>query len=221
VSWDPNPLTASYAQGQQGLELHLQATLSSLPSRSVYAGLVDDAGGLQDTQLEVESAGGNSFETWVHPSCALAPGDHQGHLTLMICQDASCAQPYALSGNVLPYRFTVSEPSLAVTIKFDGVTKDVALACNHPIPDMISGQTITLEASVPVEWSSGVAISVGDVILSNVQSTATTWSATVTGTGYNGAPLPPGASPGSVSIGAHTIGVPYTAVSMAFKVVGG
>jgi hypothetical protein len=116
------------------------------------------------------------------PSCGLGPGVYEGTITFVLYDRVSFAK-VPLTGNVLPYAFTVS-PGVApprVTAAVDGVPQpgfDTICGRSDLSLDLSNGQTLSLTSTVPVTWRRGVGFPCG-AVLQDVVETPTTLTGTL------------------------------------------
>lgn len=217
ITFNPASLTASYAQGEIAPWLSLTATLSRVPTDTVFVALVEDARVLASTQLSITpNYDGKSFSTTLWPLCTLAPGTYSGTFTLWLCHDGACQNKYPLNGNTLPYRFSVSSGTL-ITAAVDGVTLSTpASRCTPLFLDAKVGQKVELVANVPVTWSCSLMTSVGVPTITGLTTTTTTWS------GVMGAdwPYPAGTLIGGYSCQIRSAGMTGTWIDVNINVWG-
>lgn len=196
VSFSPGTLTAHFTQGNFPAALPASATLSRLPTRAVYVVLVEDAAVLSAGDLSV-SQDGNSFSTSLTPACMLSPGSHAGVLTLELCYDAGCSEPVPLSGNQLPYDFTV-DAGLLVTATIDGVDRPgQGAACSWLAFDVKAGQEVQLTATIPASWDYTAGQEYSMPTVDGLTTSDTAWAATVDA--YCGS-LPSGTTLGTLMV---------------------
>jgi hypothetical protein len=149
-TWDDWPASGAY----------VKATVSPLPSQQPYVFLLDSGSAFVPGTAVVTALGGGTFGMMVDINPALAPGEYRGTLTVKLCHDPACTQPYALSGGTLPYDITVlhavpglTPPTATVTID------DVTVASTNGVLNgagvqtytvsMASGHTVELLPSMP------------------------------------------------------------------------
>jgi hypothetical protein len=218
LSFSPAALTAQVTQGAVETGIIVNATLSQQPTGTYYIVITADADVLDAANTYVYIQSPTSAAANVAPSCALTPGTYSGVLTVRLCADQSCTQQLPVSGNTLPYTFTVS-PGLVVTAKVDGVPQPgFAAACTSNLGAVqVStnvGQKLELTSTQPVTWSASEVNSFGFPCWSGTTSDATTWSATIS---ERGIPTYPGML-GGFSVSAKSAG----ATPMSFNIgVGG
>jgi len=179
ITFGPASLTATLAQGSFALPLPLTVSLSRVPDGTVYVLLALDQPVLASTTLTVTQTGPSSFSTSLTPSCNLAPGSHTGNMTLRLCSDPACAAQLPLTGNVLPYAFTVNAGHV-MTARVGGVAvPGIISQCTPQFLSARVGSLVELVSSVPVTWDFSIGTSAGVPVVSGVTTTSTTWSGTV------------------------------------------
>lgn len=137
-----------------GRHATVTATLSPLPSGGVYVYVLDSAATFSPGALSVYPVPGSSSSFWTNVPVkdGLAPGDYLGTLTLKICKDAGCTQPYALSRSTVPYDVTVMHAIAGTTpataqVKIDG--SDVA--ASEALVGDVRTYTVTMQTGHTVQ----------------------------------------------------------------------
>ena len=118
----PGLVTGSFTQGQpQALQVAVSAAnLSEFTGKNIYVVVAEDASAVFNTgALSLAFYGSNDIVASLMPSYSLAPGLHQGMLTINLCADAQCGtlypgSPFHLpySVNVLPAQYTINNLAL-------------------------------------------------------------------------------------------------------------
>lgn len=179
ITFSPSPLATAFNQGDFVLPVTLNVTLSRLPQGTIFVVLGLDQPVLSNTTLIVSQIGPTTFSVPLTPSCTLAPGSHAGSMTLRLCTDQACNGSLPLTGNVLPYAFTVG-PGHVLTAKVGGVAVPGIIShCTSSFFTAKVGQVVEVTSSVDVTWATGIGTSAGVPTVSSETSTTTTWSATV------------------------------------------
>jgi hypothetical protein len=104
-----NPTTAQENVTRSGnlYTMLVTARLSHAPSGPAYAYVIADAPVLTPGATVVTRNADGSYTASLPVAASLPSGVHTGNLTLELCKDAACTQPYALTGATLPYVITV------------------------------------------------------------------------------------------------------------------
>jgi hypothetical protein len=149
--------------------------------QQVYVRIEQTEPALDPDLLSVSIApDGSTASATLSPSCALAPGVHSGVLTIALCRDAACTSRFPVSGNTIPYTFTVS-PGALVTAKVNGVAQPgFAASCGGTLHLRGTvGQTVEFTSTVPVSWSSSMGGGTSFPTMLGLASSPTTWTCTL------------------------------------------
>jgi hypothetical protein len=172
VTFTPQPLVFSTFEDWFGRRVYETVTVSPVPTETPYVFVTDSAATFVAGTITVTALGGNSFRASLPIRDGLAPGTYSGTLTVQICRDAACADPYVLSDATLSYSITIRPviaglPPLTATVSVDGVaTTDVSEGLAGSVRtytiSIRSGQTVELVPSVPFvsvsTWNNGTVI---------------------------------------------------------------
>ncbi len=119
MTFTPGTLTGTVFQGQGNVGLgtdvkyRLTARLSRVPTSTTYVLVLISGKGFLSEVVPVVDNGDGSFSTSLPADSSLAPGTYAGTITVTLCHDAACRQPYPLTGNSLTYSVKVT-PKLQV-----------------------------------------------------------------------------------------------------------
>ena len=172
VVLSPGSWNATFPPNMQ-FSQYFSATIAPLPQGTVYPVIAVDKPVLATGVTAVTHNTDGSFTAKLGPASNLAVGEYKGTITLHLCKDAACASEYSLAGNTLPYDFHVVA-QLGLTVLVNGI----AVESNLPVGSSMfvhPGDRIVMTADQPVKWE----MYTGQNLLSDIASTATTWSATV------------------------------------------
>jgi hypothetical protein len=210
ISFSPGTLTASYEQGGYVSPVSFELSLSRLPEQDFYLYFMIDQQVIDLDQFTLTVVGPNTAWASLQPLCTLEPGIHAGTITAALCLDAFCNSTLPVTGNVLPYSFTVGEGHL-LTVTIDGVpVPGFTSRCTSQQISATVGQVVEVVSTVPADWSTSVGTSAGVPAITGPSSTSTTWTGTLS---YTGNPVSPGWPYGSVYIYATPVaGSTYTPV---------
>jgi hypothetical protein len=157
ISYSSNPLRTSTFDDSLSSSPCERVTLSPVPTQSVTVRVTDSGATWQPGPLSVYTQPDGTFLACLHYQSTLVAGSHTGTLTVQICKDTACAQPYTLSQPVLPYEVMVyhvvtGQPPLDAVIKLDGVvTPDVSAGVSGDVRTyavtMRSGHTLEVDPS--------------------------------------------------------------------------
>lgn len=176
----------------------ITAALSTVPTGPVYAYVTADQPVFEEGIATAQRNGDGSYTVMLQTRKGLASGAYNGNLSLWLCKDVHCVSKYSLTGNTLPYQINIVPPLARPTITVNGVAVVVpASVWGLPVH---RGDKLMLSSSQAVTWTqSGDAATV----LSNLVTSTTTWSATVSG------------SSGLIAVTAH---VPGSAADVSFLI---
>jgi hypothetical protein len=203
--------------GDNPHQLAVTVTLSRSPAEEVYVVVEDPEGAVDATRTSI-SVHPNGEIAWAYlfPSCALAPGTHAGALTVSLCRDAACASRIPLSGNTLPYAFTVAD-GVRVTATLDGIAQPgymTICGAGGLDFDVRSGQVLELTATESVTWGRSMAGASCFPAFQNDSFTATRWTATIVHDDPYGV-MPAGAQCGFVEVHATPASNPHNWVDVS------
>ncbi len=185
VRFSPAALSSSFTQGDDVAGVDLAITFSpALPGDPLAHSFWFEQ--QPEWVLDLTKGYGPNPEpgSWrmrLFPSCALEPGVHEGTLTFRVHDVTGAEVP--LTGNVLPYTFTVSAGVAPprVTALVDGVPlPGFATICglSSLYLSVTAGQTVKLTSTVPVAWTTvGGPPCYPSAV--NVGATETTWTGTI------------------------------------------
>lgn len=127
VRFSPPTLTGPVFDDEVGVAFCERATLSPVPSETPYVKFTDSGATFAPGMLTVTAVSSDTFQTCIPlANGGLSVGTHTGTLTVQICKDAACAQPYTLSSSTIPYAITMYHvvpglPPLDAAIYVNGV----------------------------------------------------------------------------------------------------
>lgn len=159
ITYAPNPFITTAFDDALSTSPCERVTLSPVPTQSVMVRVSDSGVAWRPGPLSIARQPDGTFLACLQYQPALVPGFHTGTLTVELCKDATCAQPYTLSQSQLPYQVTVyhvvtGQPPLDAVIKLDGVvTTDVSPGVSGDertyAVRMRSGQTLEVDSTEP------------------------------------------------------------------------
>lgn len=163
ITYSPNPIAFSTWQDWSGRQAYVTATVRPVPAELPHVYVLDSGAVFVAGTVAITGVGSGSssasFRAGLPINNGLAPGAYQGTLTVKICRDADCTQPYALSQSTLPYDITVLPvtaglPPLIADVKIDGaLVADTNPGLSGDVRTysvtMVSGHTVELEPSLP------------------------------------------------------------------------
>ncbi len=191
LTFTPGTLTGTAFQGQGNVALgtdvkyRLTARLSQVPTTTTYVQVLIAGQGFLPGAIPVGDNGDGSFSASLPADTSLEPGTYAGTITVTLCHDAACRQPYALTGNSLAYSVRVT-PRLQVEMLHDGVlfatvganarsciAGPVNTGSISPVePRYVTGSVLGVSSNLPVtfEGMEGVVAPPGPAI------TSTSWA---------------------------------------------
>ncbi len=190
VTFSPSTITKSFSQGDELTSgMPFVMTLSRAPDGPSFIRVQPLAPLFEPEPFLVDrNASGTTTMLSLMPSCALAPAQYAGTVTVDLCRDQACTGTYPLAGNALAYRVTVS-PGFLVTATVDGVPEPgfKTLCGVGGLGGRSSGydfgamadQTVRLESTVPVTWDVSLTELGCGLTLDAVSSTETSWTAVI------------------------------------------
>lgn len=111
IALSPNPLTASFYQGQLPAPLTVDAVATGNTSAStIYVVIVDAAGTFAPGPTTISQTGTNTYSVALRTATDLSIGSHPGTLQTRVCSDPLCQSVLAIAS--LPYNITVLAPAL-------------------------------------------------------------------------------------------------------------
>jgi hypothetical protein len=159
VTFSPSAITFTTWDDWNGKRAYLAATVTPVPTDSAYVIVEDSGEAFVPGDVIVMAAGPETFEASLPIKDVLLPGTHSGTLTVKICRDPACAQPYPLSRSTVPYDVTVLPVAQTPVVPTAVVKIDGAEVANSNegtsgiertySVTMVSGHTVELEPSLP------------------------------------------------------------------------
>lgn len=153
IALSPASLTASYTGdglSSTGQYVPVTATITDLPSGTVYPILTEDQSILEGTTLTWAQAGANTYNTTLSLNRFLAPGTYRGNLNLKLAKDPGGTAFYPTTGGVLPYVLTVQR-GISITAWINGTLADAANLTT------VEGDVVELQADQPVNISTSMS----------------------------------------------------------------
>lgn len=181
ISFSNDKITLNYVSTPTGtITVLVSAQAAPLIKDQFYPLVVDKAGVLASTKINATiNAATGAFTAPITFKGSLAPGIYNGTLELILCKDPACANRYNIRGGILSYSLTVT----ATTFNFTKVTVN-GVATQASRPSVKSGDVVSLQTDTPVTWTYGTVVNAGQTTtkVSNITTTPTTWTATITNT---------------------------------------
>lgn len=159
IFW-PTSMTYSTWEDWGGRGWYLTATVTPVPSEPPYASVVDSGTAfVAGSPLTGTTVRTGSYRFTAMMKNELEPGPYTGTLTVKLCHDALCADPYAFPESTIPYVITVLDvvsgldPLTAVVTIDDAVVADTNEGMSGDVRTysitMESGHTVELVPSLP------------------------------------------------------------------------
>ncbi|HEY6003635.1 MAG TPA: hypothetical protein VIV57_12230 [Anaeromyxobacter sp.] len=159
LTFEQKPYVIELFDDTLAIPVCMKVTVQPVPSAVPTVRIADSGATYVPGALDFFGLGGATFMACPSFQPSLAAGTHTGTLTVTICKDPGCAQPYSLSDPSLPYSVTVWHvvpglPPLTATLKIDAVvTADVNEGLQNDVRtyavSLVSGQTIEVDPSEP------------------------------------------------------------------------
>ena len=166
ISFNPSHLSGYFPVWELGTtQLLVTGAVSPAPSGTAYVDVLDSGSLIVLASVGISGNADGSFTATLPLRGDLAPGTHTGSLTVKICRDNLCANPYQLDGGTIPYAITVT-PEVTTTatadLLVDGVTQtgtggatDGFGVRNYSV-SMPTGSLLEIDTSIPImTWSGG------------------------------------------------------------------
>jgi hypothetical protein len=127
LSYDTDRIQVTAFHGQaadvnasQDASVTINVTASDPPSGNTYIAVRDSASGFGGRAIEVLQQSDTQFQVTLYPQTSLAPGVHQGTLTVVLCKNVACSSHYPVENASLPYEVTIA-PQLLADVTVDGI----------------------------------------------------------------------------------------------------
>lgn len=217
ITFNPNPLVATYPQGDPSGQ-NIEVTTANLPANQPLIIKVTEPNAIiKDGLVHVTLKSGSIYNAFFMPSADLLPGQYSGNLTLSIAPASAPNSPLPISGNVLPYQFTVAQgTTITGTINGQAIPGFAGLQ-NLPFGGQSlkvrHGQVVEFTSTAPIQWSTSTAGGSVFPIVSLISTSTTNWKATITSTNATAA------SQGYVFFEATTLSGPVRNISFQFEVI--
>lgn len=193
VTFAPAVLESTFRNGEVVTHQTVRATFSRLPSSPVVLVLMEDQPVLADDGITMQTYGDTRVDLTLFPSTDLPAGDHTGTFRIRFYKDA---KTYDDILGELPYRFTVTQGRLIRAV-LDGqpqaatATKVHALNASLDPNGTSQGERrhlVELTSVTPVTWVVSIPDTVGDPVVTVLESTPTSWRGYVADNGPGGYP---------------------------------